>query len=139
MFRARAPTPRSVRDAWAEVAGSDCLPRGPGRFEETFNVRGHGVSNECLALLREMLRVDPARRITAARAAEHPFFAKRAETRLDAEPLDRRTDVGGGSGSIPDARGLTKAAARACLRVTRASSSLVSNSVGPCARRRNSV
>ena len=111
---ARAPTPRSVRDAWAEVAGSDCSPRGPGRFEETFNVRGHGVSNECLALLREMLRVDPARRITAARAAEHPFFAKRAETRLvDAEPPDRRTDVGGGSGSIPDARGLTKAAARA--------------------------
>jgi protein kinase len=103
---ARAPTPRSVRDAWAEVAGSDCSPRGPGRFEETFNVRGHGVSNECLALLREMLRVDPARRITAARAAEHPFFAKRAETRLvDAKPPDRRTDVGGGSGSIPDARG----------------------------------
>ena len=81
---ASAPTPRSVRDAWADAAGGDCLPRGPGRFEETFNVQrstghcvsnGSGVSNECLALLREMLRVDPARRITAARAAEHPFFA----------------------------------------------------------------
>ena len=122
---ARAPTPRSVRDAWAEVAGSDCTPRGPGRFEETFNVRGHGVSNECLALLREMLCVDPARRITAARAAEHPFFTKRAsETRLDAgpPPPDRpvrstgsiEPDVGSiGSGSIPDARVITKAAARA--------------------------
>ena len=117
---ARAPTKRSVRDAWAEVAGSDCTPRGPGRFEETFKVKEQGhVSNELIALLREMLCVDPARRITAARAAEHPFFTKRAsETRLDAgpPPPDRRTDVGGsgsGSGSIPDAFGLTKAAARA--------------------------
>jgi protein kinase len=121
---ASAPTPRSVRDAWADAAGGDCLPRGPGRFEETFNVQrstghcvsnGSGVSNECLALLREMLRVDPARRITAARAAEHPFFAKRAETRVEEEP-PRRTAAGsaaGVPGSIPDARGGTKAAARA--------------------------
>ena len=116
---ARAPTKRSVRDAWAETAGSDCTPCGPGRFEETFKLKEQGhVSNELIALLREMLCVDPARRITAARAAEHPFFTKRAsETRLDAEPKppDRRTDVGSivGSGSIPDAFGLTKAAARA--------------------------
>ena len=121
---AARPTPRSVRDAWADAAGGDCLPRGPGRFEETFNVQrstghcvsnGSGVSNECLALLREMLRVDPARRITAARAAEHPFFAKRAETRVEEEP-PRRTAAGsaaGVPGSIPDARGGTKAAARA--------------------------
>lgn len=116
---ARAPTKRSVRDAWAETAGSDCTPCGPGRFEETFKVKEQGhVSNELIALLREMLCVDPARRITAARAAEHPFFTKRAsETRLDAEPKppDRRTDVGSivGSGSIPDAFGLPTAAARA--------------------------
>ena len=91
--RARSATPGRTR--------GDCLPRGPGRFEETFNVQrstghcvsnGSGVSNECFALLREMLRVDPARRITAARAAEHPFFAKRAgrARRGGAAETDRR-------------------------------------------------
>ena len=104
---ADAPLPRSVVDAWREIAGG-AAPQGFGRFEETF--RGCGVSNEALAMLREMLRVDPARRITAARAAAHPFFAARADARVEAEP-GRKSGAGAGAASASGVG--TKAAARA--------------------------
>ena len=106
-----APLPRSVVDAWREIAGG-AAPQGLDRFEETF--RGCGVSNEALVMLREMLRLDPARRITAARAAAHPFFAARADARVEAEP-GRKSGAGTAAGAgAAFASGVgTKAAARA--------------------------
>ena len=108
---ARAPLARSVRDAWADVSGG-AVPEGPDRFEETF--RGSDASGEALALLREMLRVDPARRITAARAAEHPFFAAgRADAHVELDaPRRSRGAVTSGVTSGGTSGG-TKAAARA--------------------------
>ena len=61
---------------WPVAANDDaCVPRGPDRLADAFG--GDGIGADALDLVRVMLAVDPARRITARAALAHPFFSSR--------------------------------------------------------------
>ena len=61
----------SVQLLWHKASGGH-VPTGKGRFGETF---GSGRSPTCLSLLRELLNIDPSRRISAGDALRHAFFS----------------------------------------------------------------
>ena len=61
---------------WPVAANDDaCVPRGPDRLADAFG--GDGIGADALDLVRAMLAVDPARRITARAALAHPYFSSR--------------------------------------------------------------
>tara|TARA_B110000977_G_scaffold192204_1_gene265394 strand:+ start:10292 stop:11836 length:1545 start_codon:yes stop_codon:yes gene_type:complete len=58
-----------VKRAWSDKSGG-YAPSGADRFVETFR----GVGPNTISLLKELLRSDPGRRVTARDALTHPFF-----------------------------------------------------------------
>ena len=72
--------PEAYERAWTTRSGRGVAPRGPGRLDAL--LAGTGASPDARSLLRHMLRVDPSRRVSAAKALRHPFLAR-------ADPRDR--------------------------------------------------
>jgi len=72
--------PEAYERAWTSRSGRGDAPRGPGRLDAL--LAGTGASPDARSLLRHMLRVDPSRRVSAAKALRHPFLAR-------ADPRDR--------------------------------------------------
>lgn len=71
---------------WPIAANDDaCVPRGPCRLADAFGRDGIGA--DALDLVRAMLAVDPARRITARAALAHPFFSSREKAAAGAVVL----------------------------------------------------
>ena len=81
--------PEAYERAWTSRSGRGDAPRGPGRLDAL--LAGTGASPDARSLLRHMLRVDPSRRVSAAKALRHPFLAR-------ADPRDRV--------ELPEDRGL---------------------------------
>ena len=81
--------PEAYERAWTTRSGRGDAPRGPGRLDAL--LAGTGASPDARSLLRHMLRVDPSRRVSAAKALRHPFLAR-------ADPRDRV--------ELPEDRGL---------------------------------
>lgn len=88
--------PEEYERAWISRSDRGVAPRGPGRLDAL--LAGTGASPAALSLLRHMLRADPSRRVSAAKALRHPFLAR-------ADPRDRV--------ELPDGGGARAAAAGA--------------------------
>ena len=75
-FDASNQSSKELLHGWPVAANDDaCVPRGPDRLADAFG--GDGIGDDALDLVRAMLAVDPARRITARAALAHPFFPPR--------------------------------------------------------------
>lgn len=73
-FDASNQSSKELIREWPIAANDDaCVPRGPDRLADAFGRDGIGA--DALDLVRAMLAVDPARRITARAALAHPFFS----------------------------------------------------------------
>ena len=139
--------------AWISRSGRGDAPRGPGRLDALLaNGRVPDARSLCW---RHMLRADPSRRVSAAKALRHPFLARadprdRVELPDGAGPTDPRPGPRGPRGPGASRRGAiangdggvvlgAKAAARAeALRREReaaADSQMTSSSSTPCRRR----
>lgn len=88
--------PEEYVHAWISLSDRGVAPRGPGRLDAL--LAGTGASPAALSLLRHMLRADPSRRVSAAKALRHPFLAR-------ADPRDRveLPDGGGARAGISGA------------------------------------
>lgn len=76
-FDASNQSSKELLRGWPIAANDDaCVPRGPDRLKDAFG--GDGIGADALDLVRAMLAVDPARRITARAALAHPFFSSSA-------------------------------------------------------------
>ncbi|KRX00029.1 Protein kinase-like domain [Pseudocohnilembus persalinus] len=70
---------------WTQLKHARAVLKFPKYENKLKEVIGNSISEEGIDLLKQLLALDPARRITAAKALEHPWFKKM--------PLPQQTDL----------------------------------------------